>query len=737
MTRVITILISILCITNILNAQTIQKGIIQEYNEKAKKTPLSGVELNVRSAQNTVSDKSGQFSLRFLTLKPGEKVNVRRIEKLGYEIFNKEAIEQWNINPKTPFVIVMCRAEKFKAIRDNYQRVASASYDRQYKKEQSRLAKLKEDGKIKEAEYQKQLAELMENYDRQLDNLDNYVDKFSRIDLSELSSIEQEIIELVQLGRFEEAIQKYEEQNYLDKYRKEVSDIKEVSSAIDQLSELKQTKELTRDSLLSAIDRYIETLRLAGGYENFKTIGDILYERYKADTTNYISLKKYAEYLYDNKIYDKAVPVYQNLITIHDTIDNDIFNYYNNLSLMEKDLGEFDKALSYSVEAEKIYLADTTIFTPSKLAGIKLNRALIHYKQREINKAKQLLIDANSYIESHKCDSKVMASIKNSLANIYGIEQDKEHALELYIEIYKIYLDNNDNSAESNECLAGSLLNISQTYRALKEYDNAICYISTALSYINSSYNYNPLRYSSQYINILTTAGNIYSDINEMKKAEEYYNEALNLSHKEYENNSNQYWEDYVGSLINLAILKTSLKEYPQAIDFFNHAISTMQDIQESKRRSENMASILYNLSYIYCINEQYNEAILLLTESLQYAKYLFDYNKRYGANMYLNSLNNLAYCYDEVKEYGKAKEMYLNIINIINELDLTEIVPFNINYADAIYNLGYHLHNKENLYNEAISKYLNAYELYNKLEKKNDIIQTIIGISNCYIELV
>ena len=75
-------------------AQTIQNGVIQEYNERAKKTPLGGVELNVRSAGSTVSDGNGNFKLQFLTLKPGEKVNVRRVEKLGYEIFNKEAVEK-------------------------------------------------------------------------------------------------------------------------------------------------------------------------------------------------------------------------------------------------------------------------------------------------------------------------------------------------------------------------------------------------------------------------------------------------------------------------------------------------------------------------------------------------------------------------------------------------------------------------------------------------------------------
>lgn len=212
------ILLSILLILTILsaNAQTTQPGIVQEYNEKAKKTPLAGVEVRAKSANSAASDKDGKFELEFLTSKPGDRVNVSRIEKLGYEIFNKEAVEQWNINPKAPFAIVMCKSDKFKKIRDNYEAKASANYNKQYKKEIANLNKLKEEGKIKDEEYRKSLQEIQSLYDKQLENLDNYVDRFARIDLSEISSKEQEIIELVQQGNIDEAIRSYDDLNIVD-----------------------------------------------------------------------------------------------------------------------------------------------------------------------------------------------------------------------------------------------------------------------------------------------------------------------------------------------------------------------------------------------------------------------------------------------------------------------------------------------------------------------------------------
>ncbi len=205
----LTLISGISCI--IVVAQTTQSGIVQEYNEKAKKTPLSGVEMQVSMAPSTVSDNQGMFDLKFHTLKPGEYVNVNRIEKLGYEIFNKEAVEQWNINPDRPFLIVMCRADKFKKIRDNYERISSQSYASQMQKEKAEIDKLKEEGKLKESEYNQKLKEIQENYYRQIDNLNNYIDRFSRIDLSEISDTEQDILDLVQHGHINEAIDRYED----------------------------------------------------------------------------------------------------------------------------------------------------------------------------------------------------------------------------------------------------------------------------------------------------------------------------------------------------------------------------------------------------------------------------------------------------------------------------------------------------------------------------------------------
>ncbi len=293
-----------------LGARTVQKGIVQEYKEKAAKSALSGVEINIRSAASTVSAKDGSFSLEFLTLNPGEKVNVRAIEKTGYEIFNKEAIEQWNINPNTPFTIIMCRSDRFKRIRDAYHKVSSASYARQLKKEQDALNKLREEGRLKDEEYTLRLAKLQEEYENRLDKLENYIDRFSRIDMTELSAAEQKIIDMVQAGRIDEAIARYEEIDFIGNYRNEMEAIRKLSAAQKSIDQAKHEKRANASKLREAVMRQIGTLRLAGGYENMRRAGELLKSLADADSTDAASALEFASYSFDHNDYDAAETYY-------------------------------------------------------------------------------------------------------------------------------------------------------------------------------------------------------------------------------------------------------------------------------------------------------------------------------------------------------------------------------------------------------------------------------------------
>lgn len=251
------IILSIL--STLCKAQTMQSGIVMEYNEKNQKTVLPGVEIVISNAGATTSGTDGKFKLSFRTLKPGDKVLYKRIEKLGYELFNTEALSQWYISRNdVPFTIIMCRSDKFKRIRDNYFRISSQSYAKQYKKEQEELAKRRKKGELQKEQYKMELIALKNSYEQQLENLDSYIDHFARIDLSSLSETEQKIIALVQQGKIEEAISEYEQQDYLAQYKRLTDNIRNIDKALSKIDDLLGYKIESIDSLRKVVETQIE-----------------------------------------------------------------------------------------------------------------------------------------------------------------------------------------------------------------------------------------------------------------------------------------------------------------------------------------------------------------------------------------------------------------------------------------------------------------------------------------------
>ena len=290
----IIILVLYLWTTAPVFCQTTLIGKVMEYQGSEKKTNLAGVELFVQGAGSTTSEEDGMFKLVFRNKKKGDPVVVRRIEKLGYEIFNTDAVEQWVIG--NTFTIVMCKRELFKALRDNYFRVSSASYEKQYQKEKKKLENLKKKNKSLEREFEQKLVQLKNEYEEQLEVLDRYVERFARIDLSELSNVEKGIIELVQNGQIDEAIEEYEKLDFLNKYKDLSISINKIDSAIKKIEDISRYKIMSRDSLSRELNRQIELYLSEGGENNLSKAGDLLKNIALSDTSNIPNVLKYAEF---------------------------------------------------------------------------------------------------------------------------------------------------------------------------------------------------------------------------------------------------------------------------------------------------------------------------------------------------------------------------------------------------------------------------------------------------------
>lgn len=255
-----------------LSAQSVQQGEVLLYHGKEAKTPLSGVSVSAQGAPTAMSDAEGKFVLNFRTLHAGDAIKFRRIELSGYEVMNTEALDAARVanasGEQNKLTIILCTTEELARLKDGYRTVAAQRYQQQYAAAQSQLEQLQKDGKIKQAEYDRQLDALEEKYEAQLSTLDTYVDKFARIDLSDLDDFEQEIIALVQEGRFDEAIAKYDEQNLTARLQQTVQEQRQLNSDVQKVDSAIVVKKGEAERLEQNLDKQIDLLQKVGGEEN-------------------------------------------------------------------------------------------------------------------------------------------------------------------------------------------------------------------------------------------------------------------------------------------------------------------------------------------------------------------------------------------------------------------------------------------------------------------------------------
>jgi len=366
-----TILVTLLLAVAIgeLSAQVEQKGVVLEYQGEQTKTPLSAVSIAAKDAGNVMSENDGTFNLQFRTLHAGSDIQMRRIEKAGYEVMNQEIVEQFRVGSKEsrPIQIVMCSKTRLQQLRSTYRSVATQRYEQQLKLSEAEAERLRKEGKLKEEEYNARLDSLEEEYEDKLSKLESYIDKFARIDLSEVDAYEQQIVSLVQGGKFDDAISLYDQQDFPSKIkqsREARQKLVDMKATIAQ-TELAQAEENQR--LRQSIDRQITLLMMAGGEENMKKVHELYHQVFLADTTHVQSRIEYATSLYRYGMLDEAIVVIQNG-AINEKNELNCGRFWINLFLYYYQKGEQEKAIACIQKADSLFslIQDTSYVVRSR-----------------------------------------------------------------------------------------------------------------------------------------------------------------------------------------------------------------------------------------------------------------------------------------------------------------------------------------------------------------------------------
>lgn len=694
-----------------VGAKTVQTGVVREYKGKAKKTALAGVELQVYPAQSTASDRNGNFRLEFLTLKPGERINVRRIEKEGYEIFNKDALEQWNLNPTAPFMIVMCRSNMFKQLKDTYYKNSGERYARQYRKAQDELKRLKEQNKIQQKEYIEQLEQLEQEYGRQLENLDNYVDQFARIDLSEISPVEQEIIELVQAGKIDEAIAKYEELNAKAKLLDGISKRKEVGEAISTLTEVDRNLAADNDTLYAVVERQIQTLQL-GGAENSGKIRRLYCDIADADTTNIDWLIDSGNFLYEYAAdHQAALDYFRKALASaeaqHGPQSEEVAKVLNNLGVVCNELGEFSKALDHLQRALDIRLAvlgeenNLTATTYQNLGNTYLdsgdpNKALEYFqKALDIN---QKVLDS---------DDPALAVSYNDLGNAFYSLGDYgkalvyfEKALEIQTKIY----------SGGHLHTAATLNNIGMLLSDKGDYQAALDNYFKALAIQEKIVGPGHPDIAISYNNI----GSVYYYTGDFSKALEYFRKALEIRVAAFGEKHPSVGESYS----NTGVTLTQLGNYDAARENLEKSLEIYKDVFGNDNEAISITYI--NLADLSSNLGDFQKALEYQQKALEINLRLFGPDHPQVALSY----NNIGTAYGDLGEPQKALEYLQKALDI-----RIKLLGNNHPYVASGYNNIGTIYNDLGNYDKALEYYHKAIDSYSHNEENPECAQTYNNI--------
>lgn len=624
-------LLILLLLPSFVLAQAVQPCVVKQYNQKDAKTPLAGVQVEVRGAGTEVSDAQGLLTLNFATLKSGDRVVKRGINKEGYEIFNTSAVEQWTISrDRTPFQIVLVRSDYMRQLKQTLRDNSLENYKLKYEQTKKQLKKEQEAGKLKDEEYRKEMEKLEDQYDNALKDLDNYIDQFAHFDLNEVSAEEQRILDMVQQGQIDEAVKAYENLQLSEKLLQERADLKKLDEASARIEEEKARKEENISALREALDREITTLKLAGGRDNFEKIAQILKEQALADTTDYEAVEKYADFLFQQRDYSESIHYFNICLQLEKGNTTHLATTCQALGNVYGGMNDYNEAEKYHVSSlnyySKLFESDSAILAQVASAQISLANTYRHL--RDTIMAKQYLeLGLDNSQKAFSDDSTKRQSYFFALHSMACLQMDCKNyteAIKYFEEAFELGSIICKQDEDFRSAWTFAMTSLAHCYFMLHDFDMAEKYYLRALEEFEILAKQNPKSDLPGLASTQKKIADLYDKMGEYEKKQKYNIDALNSYYMLFQ------WDSSMSRRRAIETLQTSVGLY---YHFVNYDYVTAEQ---------------YYLAALRHIN------ILVEYDSIQYLPHLTLVQAFLGSCYYdsENFAESEKYCLDALENY-------------------------------------------------------------------------------------
>lgn len=661
-------------------AQIKQEGIVMQYNGTQQKSALGNVEIAVYGAAHALSDaKTGAFTLSFVTSKQGDALRFRQgyPRRSGYEVFNNETLNNWNLSTSRKLTVVLCTTEYMQQRKASLTKVTEAYYSKRLAQQKEELEKAQTAKRIADEEYAIKLQQIEDDYYEALENLDNYIDRFAHIDLSEVSDRERRILTLVDQGKIDEAIDEYDK---LDLVSKRIQAKQNVVNARQGIAKLEQTmaaNKLADDSLSMSLNNYINTLMLKGGKANYDKIGQMLRDVADADTTDYDAMNKCASFFMKQKKYDVALEYFLRIkSSLEKRADESnrqielMAELCQNLGYVYEEMTDFNQAeayLKYSLEQfSKLFEQSPEMYRDAYMT-IHNTMGTFFFETQNFQRAieyytmsvEQAEILYGEYPEEY---GMTLANMVYNLANVHSKVNDYAKAEAEFLRAEEQFRQEPDQAAmEVRDALARVQHRRGVLYMSTHQIEQAEELLQKANQLYKDLYDNNPDFYRYMYAVSFNSLGNLQMFI-DGTKCNDYYFKALPLFEELYLQNIQAFGIELSRVYMNIGNGYGFTNEFDKTEEYYRKSLDIKEKLYEKYPDAFrfDVASSYCNMADMYCYTEKYEQAELYCMKSKPLFETLYEQEPEAFGQAYAIAFNTIAILYVKLKKYSVALE-YIN----------------------------------------------------------------------------
>ena len=632
-TRLTAIILFLMEVLTLHAQTTMQRGVTYRYNGKKPHTVIGGVYVKTATAaQGTVSDeKSGEFQLTLHNVSLGMPLGKAVISKEGMMVFNQQAVDEWDVR-KTPLRVILCDREHFTKQKQQLIAYGKSQARRKYERQMAELKRLNQANKIMKDAYYAKIDSLQKELDNAHQHIDEYADRFARIDESELDTIAQHAMDLFNQGEIDAAIRTFESGDYVRRLDNAIAarDMAHQRRLQEERNEERADDDVARNT--RNIEAEIEACKLANEWQKAAALLKTL-----ADKTKTLgAIEKYALFCHKQNIFDEAEKYLRILINRAEPLaKEDNPTYVFCLATAQTDLATLYNTLSRYTESEELY-----------------NKALDAFDN--LNKT-NIFMYASYYIQC-----------KMLTGNLYHNTRQYTKSEKAYKEAIATceFMYNTDTLTYA-PILAGIKINLGNLYKSCKRFNEAETVLLEALEFYGRKAKENPSGYEETLSLVQDNLATVYRETGQLEKSEEMYKKLLAMRQRLAKQNPYAYTPLLAFTKMQLGTLYRKMLRFAESEAIYNEAIELYEQISANSMGAYDVYKALtYGyLGQIHLALRQIEKSIAAYEKARDiYDRLIESGQHEYKADI-MGVWATLALEYLNIRDYRNAYDTYVHLL--------------------------------------------------------------------------